>query len=71
MPTYTDILSDELHAAGWSYGYGKAMDKMTEEIFYVADAHKGDLRAKAHGETLQTALMELVGVTGRLDRQYT
>ncbi len=46
------------------------MDKLTHEILYVADAHNGDIRAKAHGPTLETALMELVAVTAKLDARH-
>ena len=40
MPTYTDIIADEIHAAGWSYGHVSYVDGRTLKLVWVADAHK-------------------------------
>lgn len=37
--TFAEIIADEIHAAGWSYGHTAYRDKKTETTVYVADAH--------------------------------
>ena len=58
--TYSDIISDEIHDLGWSYGYGSVRDMHTEEDFIIADAHKNGVRVKVKGPMLQGALMALL-----------
>jgi len=65
--THDDILTDELQDAGWSYGHGAFMDTETGKLLCVADAHKGDMKAKAHGECLQDALLKLRTLTPKMD----
>ena len=57
MPTYTDIIAAEIHAAGWSYGTVSCEHEGRE--MWKVDAHKDGKRCVCHAETLLTAMMEL------------
>ena len=66
---YTDIISKEIHQAGWTYGHASYMDTGIGEQMYVTDAHKpGRMRCVARAETLLTALMELQAMIAKADR---
>ena len=66
--TYADMIADEIHAAGWSYGHTSYTDAQGRLIF-VADAHKpGRMRCITRAETLLTAYMELRGMTATADK---
>ena len=69
MPTYTDIMAKEIHAAVWSYGDVAEADLMTGRLFYIADAHKDGWRCVARAETLQTAYMELREMVATRDKE--
>lgn len=56
---YWEILADEIHVAGWSYGYTRAIFP-DGKFYYIADAHKNDgCKYVAQAETLLTTFMEL------------
>jgi len=38
---YWEIIADNLHKAGWSYGYVSALDRKARTI-WIADAHRDD-----------------------------
>jgi hypothetical protein len=44
---YSEIISDNLSEAGWSWGYLSAVDSDGRLIF-VADAHRGDFRRSVY-----------------------
>ena len=67
MPTYTDTIAKEIHAAGWSYGDTSEADLITGRVFYIADAHKDGWRCVARAETRQTAYMELRAMVAARD----
>ena len=63
---YSDIIAEEMHKAGWSYGYTAAF--IEGEMLYVVDAHKDDgHRYVVYAETLMTAFMELRKALNRLE----
>ena len=51
MSTYVDIIANEIHAAGWSYGHVSYIDRRVGKLVWVADAHKDGQRCVAKGET--------------------
>ena len=63
----SDIIAEEIHAVGWSYGHTSYTDTETGARVYVADAHKDGQRCVARGETLLTAYLELRGLVAGVD----
>lgn len=57
--SYAEIIADEIHAAGWSYGDTSYFDAEKGCLMHVADAHKDGQRCISRAETLLTAYIEL------------
>jgi hypothetical protein len=57
--TYWETNADNLHKAGWSYGYVSALDRKGRTI-WIADAHRDDgKRFVVRADELLTAFVEL------------
>jgi len=54
---YWEIIADNLHKAGWSYGYVSALDREGRTI-WVVDAHGYGKRYVVHADELLTAFVE-------------
>lgn len=56
---YWEIIADEIHAAGWSYGYIRVFDSKNGWT-WIVDAHREDgHRYVVQAETLMTAFIVL------------
>ena len=56
---YWELIADNLHKAGWSYGYVSAVDREGRTIS-IADAHRGDgKRFIVRSDDKLTAFVEL------------
>ena len=56
---YWEIIADNLHEAGWSYGYVSAVNREGRTI-WIVDAHRGDgNRFIVRAEQKLTAFLEL------------
>ena len=56
---YWEIIADNLSKAGWSFGYGSALDWEGRTI-WIADAHRGDgKRFVVRADEKLTAFLEL------------
>ena len=61
---YCEIIADNLSGAGWSLGYGSAIDCEGRTI-WIVDAHRGDgKRFIVRADEKLTAFLELEAVTG-------
>ena len=59
--TYTDTISSEIHAAGWSYGHIVYSDEHGR-VTCAADAHRDGERHLARAETLSGAYIKLLSM---------
>jgi len=55
---YGEIIADNLHKAGWSYGYVSALDREGRTI-WIADAHGYGKRFIVRADEMLTAFVEL------------
>jgi hypothetical protein len=55
---YWEIVADNLHKAGWSYGYVSALDREGRTI-WIVDAHGYGERFIVRADELLTAFVEL------------
>jgi len=56
---YWEIIADDLHKAGWSYGYVSAPDRKGRTI-WIADARRGDRKCFVlHADERLTAFVKL------------
>jgi hypothetical protein len=56
---YWEIIADNLHKAGWSWGCVSALDRQGRTI-WIADAHRDDgKRFVVHADEILTAFLEL------------
>ena len=53
-----EIIADNLHKAGWSYGYVGTLDRNGHKI-WIADAHRDGKRFIVRANELLTAFLEL------------
>ena len=60
--SYSEIIADEIHTAGWSYAHTSCVDSELGCVVYVVDARKDGKRLISRADTLQTAYMELKGL---------
>lgn len=66
MALSLDTLTADLHSRGWSYGYTCVVTR-DGQMKWIADARKGEHRAKAEGRTLAEALRKLRKLVEPLD----
>ena len=55
---YWEIIADNLHKAGWSYGYVSALNREGRTI-WIVDAHGYGNRFIVRAEEILTAFLEL------------
>ena len=55
---YWEIIADNLHKAGWSYGYVSALNRQGRTI-WIADAYRDGKRFFVRADELLTAFLEL------------
>jgi hypothetical protein len=55
---YGEIIADNLHKAGWSYGYVSALDREGRTI-WIVDVHGYGKRFIVGADEILTAFMEL------------
>jgi hypothetical protein len=67
--TYTNIITKETHAAGWSFGDGAEADLLTGKLMFIADARKDGWRCVARAETRQTAYTKLRAMVAERDKE--
>lgn len=66
---YWEMIADEIHRSGWSYGYTTTVDMETGRVVWVADAHRSDgQKCVVHAGDILTAFMELQSDTVRIGR---
>ena len=53
-----EIIANNLHKAGWSYGYVSALDRQGRTI-WIADAYRDGRRFIVRADELLTAFLEL------------
>ena len=58
---YWEIIADNLHKAGWSYGYVSALDRKGRTI-WIVDAHGYGKRFIVRADEKLTAFLELESV---------
>ncbi len=63
-----DSLTENLHSAGWSYGYCRTVDQHGA-LKWLADAHKGEHLVRVAARALPEALRELWKVVEPLSEQ--
>lgn len=66
---YWEIIADQLHEAGWSYGYSQAIVRDLGDV-WIADAIKNGHRYIVQAPTLMTAFIELQKVTRKADGYF-
>jgi len=69
---YWEIIANNLHDAGWSWGYVSAIDSHGRTI-WIADAHRDDgKRFVVHADEKLTAFLELesqLAIKGMMSRK--
>jgi hypothetical protein len=66
---YWEIIADNLHKAGWSYGYVSAVDHEGRTV-WIVDAHRDNgERFVVRSDEMLSAFLELERITHELNGQ--